>query len=473
MAFPGPAAPIVIAGLAAGLAIGTKITLLAAIGVLTLALIYLAKGARARFTALWAAALAVPSLFWYARNVVEAHNPLPWAQAGPLPGPDQLELYPRKLHTVAHYATDTGVWGDWFFPALDDRLGPIWMLLLVAAVAGLVALLFGGRSALVKVLAGVGLVASAAYVFTPLSAAGAEGSPSGFAPNLRYFSPGFALGLALLPLALPLTEGRRRAIALGVLVAALLLGTVVQIAYDAPVFSQAEIERLASEGQDGFRSFAQETWVLDKLPGALLLAAVLILVPFALSRITTARRWKAALAGGAAALVAVTIALGWPQGRDYVEDRYDTTLANPFEREAGFRSSDEWKQIQQWGRGLEDKRIAVVGRAAAFGQYVFYGPDISNHVQYISELGPLGASRPIESCPLWRQELNSGDYDYVVITPRFNEEAFSTPLEIGWTRNDKTVKPVIETGPAAVFELDGPLDPARCEPATASSGSSA
>lgn len=122
------------------------------------------------------------------------------------------------------------------------------------------------------------------------------------------------------------------------------------------------------------------------------------------------------------------------------------------------------------GEELTDKRIAVVGRAAAFGQYVFYGPDISNHVQYVSETGRLGASRPIESCQLFRQKLNEGDYDYVVITPRFGEEAFSTPQEIAWTRNDKLVKPVLEFAPAAVFELGGDLDPARCSPATASAG---
>lgn len=468
----GPAGPILLAGLAAGLAIGTKITLLAAIGTLTLALLYLAKGARVRFLALWAGALAIPSAFWYGRNLIEAHNPLPWAQAGPLSGPEQLELYPRKLHTVAHYATDTSVWSDWFFPALDDRLGPLWFLLLAATLAGLVALLFAGRSTMLKVLAGVGLVAAGAYVFTPLSAAGAEGSPSGFGPNLRYFSPGFALGLALLPLALPIARERRRTIALAALVAALLVGTAVQATYDAPSFSQAEIEEIANEGQDGFRSFAQETYVSDKLAGALLLAALLVLVPVGLSRTGGSRRLRLAAAGGGAAVVAVAFALGWPQARDYVDDRYDTTLANPFEREAGFRSSDEWKQIQQWGRELTDKRIAVVGRAAAFGQYVFYGPDISNHVEYVSERGTLGASRPIESCPLWRQELNEGDYDYVVITPRFGEEAFSTPLEIAWTRNDKLVKPVLEFAPAAVYDLGGDLDPARCSPATASTGAS-
>ena len=466
--------PLFFAALAAGLAIGTKITLLAAIGVLTLALFYLAgKGNRARFAWIWGAGLAIPAAFWYLRNLKEAHNPLPWVQAGPLPGPDQLDLYPRRPHTVAHYLTDTGIWSDWFFPALDDRLGPLWVVLLVGAAAGLVVLLVRGRTPILRVLALVGLVAMAAYAVTPLSAAGAEGSPSGFAPNLRYFSPGFAAGLVLLPLAIPLIGERRRQIALGVLVAALLAGTIVQITFKAPQFSQAEIEKIATEGQSGFRSFQQDSYDLDKLPGALLLGALLVGVPFALSRLPAGRRGRIAVAAASAVVVLGAAALYWPQSRDYVRDRYDTRLANPFEREAGFRASSDWKKIQQWGRNLTDTRIAVVGRAAAFGQYVFYGPDASNRVQYISRRLPKGGSRPIESCLTWRDELNRGGYDYVVITPQLGAEAFSTPPEIAWTEHDKSVTPVIQTAPAAVFKLSGDLDPARCTPAPAQRGAAA
>jgi hypothetical protein len=343
------------------------------------------------------------------------------------------------------------------------------VLLLVGGVAGLVVLVIRGRSTMLRVLGLVGLAAMAAYVFTPLSAAGAEGSPSGFAPNLRYFSPGFAAGLVLLPLAIPLISERRRQFALGVLVAAFLAGTIVQITFKPPQFSQAEIERIANEGQTGFRSFQQDSYELDQLPGALLLAVVVVGVPFALSRIPKGRGARAAVAGGSAALVISLVGLGWPTSRDYVRDRYDTTLANPFEREAGFRASTDWKRIQQWGRNLTDTRIAVVGRAAAFGQYVFYGPDISNHVQYVSQRTAKGGSRPIESCLAWREALNNGEYDYVVITPAIGAAAFSTPQEIAWTTG-KAAQPVIQSGPAAVFKLAGPLDAAECSPATARAG---
>ncbi len=457
--------PVIIAGLAAGLAIGTKITLLATVGMLTLALFWLARGARWRFAWIWVVSLGVPSAFWYLRNLKDAHNPLPWVQKGPLPGPEQLELYPRKPHTVFHYATDTTVWKDWFFPALDDRLGPLWFVLLALCVGGLVALLIRGRGPIQKVLGFVGLVAIAAYVFTPLSAAGAEGSPSGFAPNLRYFSPGFAVGLVLLPLALPLASARWRKLVLAALLAALIAGTVAQASFDAPDFSAAEIAQIADEGQDGFRSFAQDSYDSGKLVGALLLAGVLVGLPLALTAAGTRRRRRVALAGSAV-LVAVVFGLGWAQSRDYVDDRYSTALANPFEREAGFRSSDQWKQLQEWGRTQTDTDIGVVGRAAAFGQYVFYGPDISNHVNYIADPIPKGGARPIDSCPAWRAAVNRGGYDYVVITPRFGEEAFAVPLEIAWTVKDKAATALVSNGPSAVFKLNGALDPAGCTPAT-------
>ena len=242
----------------------------------------------------------------------------------------------------------------------------------------------------------------------------------------------------------------------GGLVAALLVGTIVQITFNAPHFSQAEIQRIATEGQTGFRSFAQDSYDSAKLPGALLLAAALVLVPLALLLPSSKRNRRLLAGAGSAAVVAVILVLGWHQSRDYVRDRYDTTLANPFEREAGFRASTQWKQIQQWGRDQKDKRIAVVGRAAAFGQYVFYGPDISNHVQYVADELPSGGSRPIESCVAWRQALNKGRYDYVVITPRLAASAFSAPPEIAWTANDPHVQPVVQAGPAAVFKLNGP-----------------
>jgi len=49
-----------------------------------------------------------------------------------------------------------------------------------------------------------------AYLFTPLTAAGPDGHPLAFGINLRYLTPGLALGLALLPLEPRLSPARFR-----------------------------------------------------------------------------------------------------------------------------------------------------------------------------------------------------------------------------------------------------------------------
>ena len=51
-----------------------------------------------------------------------------------------------------------------------------------------------------RILAVTGMVAGIAYVFTPLTASGSLGDPSGFDANLRYVAPVLIVGFLLLPL---------------------------------------------------------------------------------------------------------------------------------------------------------------------------------------------------------------------------------------------------------------------------------
>ncbi len=125
---------LVFAGLAAGLALGTKLTLLAPVAALVVGVAVLARaGERLRSGAVFLAAVIAGGGFWYARNLIHSGNPLPWIDSlGPisLPAPDvALEL--RPPFSVAHYATDTTVWKDWFFPGLTDAIGPLWPLVLI------------------------------------------------------------------------------------------------------------------------------------------------------------------------------------------------------------------------------------------------------------------------------------------------------------------------------------------------------
>ncbi|MGH2989638.1 MAG: hypothetical protein ACRDMA_07205, partial [Solirubrobacterales bacterium] len=197
--------PLALAGVAAGLAAGTKLNLLAPVAALTAGVIVAAPaGRRLAASGAWIAAALAGGGFWFARNLAHVGNPLPWVSSlGPvsLPGPEDYLEGTREPHALIRYATDTEVWSEWLFPALDERFGVLWPAVLVLALAGAVLALARGRSAVERVLGWTVLASVAVYPFTPLSASGPDGMPVGFASNLRYLAPVAALALALVPIA--------------------------------------------------------------------------------------------------------------------------------------------------------------------------------------------------------------------------------------------------------------------------------
>jgi hypothetical protein len=192
-----------VAGLAAGLAAGTKLNFLLPSAVLIIGLAVVAAPA-VRWRVLAASALAALAGggYWYLRNLVHTGNPLPWVHhLGPidLPAPDQA-LGGREAHSVLDYLTNGSVWSEWFLPGLHHGLWTLWPLLLVGAVAGLVLCLVRG-TATQRVVALVGLAGALAWMIAPTSASGPDGMPRGFESGLRYLAPAVVLGLALLPTA--------------------------------------------------------------------------------------------------------------------------------------------------------------------------------------------------------------------------------------------------------------------------------
>ncbi|MEX2107811.1 MAG: hypothetical protein WD827_02850, partial [Solirubrobacterales bacterium] len=203
---------LVVTGLAAGLAAGTKLNFLLPCAALVIGLVAIAPTGKRWRTA---AAVGLPALagggYWYLRNLVHSGNPLPWFdQLGPisLPAPTQ-ELGGREGHSVFGYLTDGAVWSDWFFLGLHDGLGLFWPLLAFAALASLLLCLSRRSSPLVRVLGAMGLAAALAWLVAPTSASGPEGMPRGFESGLRYLAPALVLGLALLPIASPFRERMR------------------------------------------------------------------------------------------------------------------------------------------------------------------------------------------------------------------------------------------------------------------------
>ena len=429
------AGPLFMAGLAAGVGVGTKITLLATIAALTIGVAVL--GGRRhwlRALGIWLGGMVITCGFWYGRNFVEALNPFPQIhKLGPihLPGPDQLSLYPRQPHSLSEYYNDPSVWQDKLFPVLHNRLGLLWPVILGVVVVALVWAFIRGGSALMRILAVTGMVAGIAYVFTPLTASGSLGDPGGFDANLRYVAPVLIVGFLLLPLIPWFRHGNRPWILIGLFAVLLIQGTVTQ-----------------------------SNWEFKHHLASIALAFLIVGIPALLVAGARQRVPVIALATFGLVMAITAVALGRVREDYYLDHRYVTASRPPLE--GGFRSTPEWQPLQDWGRQVKDSRIGVVGRASAFGQYFFYGNDLSNHVQYVGQELNRGTFRPIVSCAAWRRAVNDGGYDYIVTTPKIGALEVSAPPEALWTQADENVKTIIHTGPAAVYKVTGPLDPATC-----------
>lgn len=421
------AGPLALAGIAAGLAVGTKLNLLPPIAALTAALVVAAPhGRRLAASGTWIAAVLAGGGFWFARNLVHVGNPLPWVTSlGPLslPGPEGYLEGTREPHALLRYATDTDVWTDFFFPALDERFGALWPAVILLGLLGAVLALARGRSALERVLGLTALAAIAVYPLTPLSASGPDGMPVGFASNLRYLAPVLALALALLPIAAAgLREGWQRASLAALLVA----GAAAAIGSD-------EVVPVASGRAAAIAAVA---------------VAVLLAGAWAVHAGRVGRR---AVAPAVAAVVGLAVGLGYHAQNVYLEGRYATAAGgNP--EDAAF----------MWAREVSDARVAtVIAR-----QYPLYGTDLSNRVEFVGERGPEGSFAPVRSCEQWREALNAGGYDYVVTGFREPTEELGTrpgePREAGWTRGDPAAREIVHDEDVSVFALRGSLDPSGC-----------
>ncbi|MGV1049456.1 MAG: hypothetical protein ACOYD4_13140 [Solirubrobacterales bacterium] len=434
-----PGWAVAAAGLAVGLAAGTRVTVLAMAAALSLAVLVLAPAGRRWAAAGWwfAPALAGGG-FWYLRNLVVTGNPLPEIEhLGPisLPHPERLQEG-RPDFSIVHYATDTGVWRHYFAPGLHDAFGTLWPLVVVAAAAAALLALLGGRDRIVRWIGAVALFGLLAYLFTPLSAAGAEGEPVGFGINIRYVIPALLAGIVLLPLPRFLDDPKRQ----WVLMAALV---VVFLVSDRPDDAL----------HDSARVFA------------LLLAVLLVVVPAALWLLRERGGARAALAGGLAALALAVLAIGYPVQRHYLQSRF----ANDGPHDTRIPGMD-LDSTYRWARGVEDARIGLAGTTAGFAGYGLFGTDLSNQVRYLGAAGPHGAFNAIPTCAGFRAAVNAADLDYLVTSPFLNFLHPGDPIaspEARWLRGEAVVTPILHSGPVTVWKVRGRLDPAACGPANA------
>ncbi len=427
-----PGAALAVAGIAAGLAAGTKLSFLAPVAALTVAVIVIApRTTRLSAAALWTIPTLAAGGYWYLRNLIAVGNPIPYVGSlGPISLPAPVRDFQlRPDFAVAHYWNDTEVWRNWFGPGLDDSFGTLWPLTLAVTIAVAVLAIWRGSEPILRALGAFVIVTAIAYVFTPLTAAGEEGQPISFVWNVRYLAPAVAVGLAILP-CLPALRAtpRRRAAVVGVLTVllAFTVGSLVQ-------------------------------WKQGHTKGAVA-AAVLVVACAALVWVLRSRgalgpaartRVRVALA---AVVLGAGVAAGYAEQDHYLSHRYENT-----------GQAQDLDEALRWSRDIRDARIALGGIRAVFTQYPFYGTDLSNRVQWLGVRGPHDAYRRIPDCREWRSAIDAGGYTHVVTTfdPYLPGRMRNSP-EGRWTQSDPNARIVLRDGPVRVFELRGPLDPAGC-----------
>jgi hypothetical protein len=431
--------PLVLAGIAGGLAASVKLTFLVPVAALALGVVAFSGPGR-RLTTTWVLGLSglVVGGYWYLRAAIKTGgNPIPQLGWGPLhlPRPDQMPLDPRPRFAVAHYLGNPTIYRRWFFPQLENAFGPLWPLILIVAVAAAVFLVVRSRNRILQVVAGAALVTALVYIFTPLTAAGQEGSPTGFFTNTRYLVPGLVLGLALLPVARPLRAPDRRAWQ------TLAFLTVV---YAITVLTTPH-------------------WYRQYIFGTVFLTLALVWAPAGLGLLRARREvTRGVVAAAAAGLLVLAIVLGRAQEVQYYDQHY--TRVTPFLQEGGPQ------RAYTFARRQHDKRIGIAGSGEIFfGQYGYFGANLDNYVQYIGVPGPDGQYRLATTCRQFRRRVNAGHYDFLILS-QYTQDSPDAPYWYpiyAWVKSDPALElliaePKITPEPDYVYRVKGRLDPAGC-----------
>ncbi len=387
-----------VAGLAGGIALGAKLTVLIPIAVLTVAVPLLHRR-RLAMTGAWLGGLVVTGAFWYVRNLVVAGSPLPAAKLPFFPHAE-MPLLEKRGWSVSHYLFDAFAWRDLFPDGMRGAFGWLWPVLAVAVVAGVVVALRRGAT-VDRVLAVVAVLSLLGYLVTPTTALGAEGRPSPpiFAFNLRYAAPGMLLGLLLLAdVSSRWSPSRRRWAAGGVLAVAAAAQTTGFIWRDA------------------------DRYVWTATAAGALVGLVPLLV----------RRRPPRLAIAAVALLGTVAVVG-------VDMKLDPPPYDP---------------LAQWAANVSDARIAMGGIRK---HYALTGPTLDNTVDYVGRRLDHGTFAAVTDCRTWRRIIAEGDYDYVVTFDSFPLDVKPD----SWTDGPGAVLEV-KARNLRIWRLDAPPDPDLC-----------
>lgn len=401
--------PTTVAGIAAGLALSTKLVIAVPLVVLSVGVAVIAFRRRQLMAAAgWFVALALFGTFWLVRNWALADNPLPFMKIhlGPISMPARV----GQTESVAKYITDGTVWREHFLPGLSFAFGAAWPVVVALPLAGAAWIAIRGHRSLAR-LAGLAAVLGAiGYVVAPY---GAGGRGFAFPFTLRYPMPALLIGVTILPFAFARgRDGWRRAFGLT------MAGLIVVSA------TAAHKERVPA-------------WPLPQLLPGLLAGLAVVAAAVWLAR--SPRRPHLALAG--AVLVALGGVGGWVLQGYYLDHRY---------KNAGMPTA----AIDTRFRDVRHASVAVFGTNE---MYPLFGLDLSNRVTKQDDERP---PRGVDLCRAWRQILSDHHYRYIVLSPAIFGLNFLPPAE--WFATDPAVTEVVHDGVNIAFRVDGRLSPDGC-----------
>lgn len=393
---------LALVGLAAGLAIGAKLSLLVPAGLFALVcLAFAPRNRRVVGAAIVVGSAVVSGGYWFARDWIVVGSPVPSLH---------LPLFPRTAmstvdkygYSVAHYASNTSVIRHYFIPGLHFFFGPAWIPLLVVTVVAVVFASIRGGS-IERTVAAIAVIAFVAYLVTPTGAFGPAGHPYLFGYNLRYLLPAVVLGLVLLSwLSLPKQWAQILAGAL-----------VVAAAFTA-------------DGQSAWANRSAKQ-VLLALIAAVILAAIILAV----------RLRRPATAVTAFVVVVLAVVLGYPFNQHYLHDRYRAVAASA-------PNQGLYASLQ----GQHHSRIGVVGLP---GLYPFYGVTLSNSVSYIGQHLAHHAFEDYSSCPAFRQGVQDARLDFLVVEL---SKGSPPPPALSWTSSSSAATEVVRNSAGVVFVID-------------------
>jgi hypothetical protein len=414
----------ILVGLAAGLAAGTKLNFVPAALVLVAAPAAIgAHGKRARALGAALGGAALTGGFWYLRNLIQSGNPLPWTAGDrflgiTLPGPIQ-ETGGRAPGSILDYALDGRVISDWFLPGLSEGFGPLWPFVLLL---GLLAVVMSVIRPPAPTIRAGGLIAAAvvlAWLVGPTSASGPAGEPLGFVSGLRYLVPGLAISFALLGPLLADRDPRFGWAVLGLVTLLSVSGFLDSIDWDRATFGALALVLLVALVWAGVRTLGRE----EKPP-------------------------RTALAAVAGLGLLITVGLGYGVASKYDRDRYRA----PAFTVAGLDRAFAWSE--EVGPGA----LATT----ATRSYPFRGPELDRRVAYPGLRSASGGLVPAPDCRTFKQVLNGGDFRYLVLSLDRQGTNRSYPREVRWLAGDQAARSIFREPPAAVFRLEGKLDPDGC-----------